>query len=155
MDKLLAELEDYFEYRDVKSNTVSKVDVIWHLYHSLKTINVICEGLLRSNPKDYKSKINFVRIFVLTTGIIPRGKAKAPKFVIPPSYVETNELYELLSEAKNNLKKIEPLAANANCGHPYFDMINKAQAKKFLRIHTKHHIKIIKDILREHSLKRF
>ncbi|MEO0902674.1 MAG: hypothetical protein AAFY00_11940, partial [Bacteroidota bacterium] len=45
-------------------------------------------------------------------------------------------------------KMIEGLSEDAHFEHPNFDVINKGQTKRFLKIHTGHHLKIIKDILK-------
>ncbi len=148
MDGQIAALEGHILKRDVLNPKVSKVDVAWHLDHSLKTINRICKALENSNPEEYKSSFNFSRLCVFAWGDFPRGIAKAPKVVRPPEKILTENLYVQLEEAKENLKKIESLDENVHFEHPYFNVINKGQTKRFLKIHTYHHLKIIEDILK-------
>ena len=148
MDGQIELLESYIIQRDISNPKVSKADVAWHLDHSLKTINRICETLKKSNPEEFKSNFNFARIFIFAWGDFPRGVAKAPRAVRPPEEILTEDLYSQLEEAKTNLKMIEGLSEDAHFEHPNFDVINKAQTKRFLKIHTGHHLKIIKDILK-------
>ncbi|MEM9078934.1 MAG: DUF1569 domain-containing protein [Bacteroidota bacterium] len=148
MDDQVALLESYIVQRDAYNPKVSKADVAWHLDHSLKTINRICNTLEKSNPKEFKSNFNFARIFIFAWGDFPRGVAKAPRAVRPPEEIVTEDLYSQLEEVKANLKMIEDLSEDAHFEHPNFDVINKGQTKRFLKIHTGHHLKIIKDILK-------
>ncbi|WP_350286438.1 DUF1569 domain-containing protein [uncultured Croceitalea sp.] len=145
----LVTLTGHIKNRDAKNTTVSAVDVAWHLDHSLKSINGICEALAQSDPKAYRSNINFARLFVFTWGDFPRGVAKAPKQVLPPTVIHTNDLYQQLQEVRENLKKLEQLEAKAHYKHPYFNVIDKGQTKRFIKIHTRHHLKIVQDILGE------
>lgn len=149
LDSQFSEIVDYIPQRDRLNTKISEVDVAWHLDHCLKTINRVCEMLESSNPQDFKSNFNFIRVCVFTLGIIPRGYAKAPKSVRPPEVINTDSLFLQIEEAKENLKKLESLDAKTHFKHPYFDIINKGQTKRFLKLHTQHHLKIIKDILKE------
>ena len=147
MDVQLEMLTTYIESRDISNPKVSKANVAWHIDHSLKTINRICEVLISSNPKEFKTNFSISRILIYARGDFPRGIAKAPKKVRPPEEILTENLYSQLDEARKNLKKIALLDKNAHFVHPYFKTINRNQSKKFLLIHTKHHLKIIRDIL--------
>ncbi|WP_396591444.1 DUF1569 domain-containing protein [Allomuricauda sp. R78024] len=149
LDEQFSEIVDYIPKRDKFNKKISEVNVAWHLDHSLRTINRICEALERSDPNGFKSNFSWSRIFVFTSGIIPRGVAKSPKSVIPPKVIVTDSLYLQIEEAKANLKKIESLNEKAHFKHPYFNVIDKGQTKRFLKIHTQHHLKIVKDILKE------
>ncbi|MBS9462448.1 DUF1569 domain-containing protein [Flagellimonas sp. 389] len=149
LDKQFSEIEHYIPHKDSIDTLVSKVDVAWHLDHSLKTINKICEALEKSDPKAFKFNINLTRIAVFTYGDFTRGVAQSPKIVLPPKVIFKDSLYVQLEEASKNLVKIESLDTKAHFKHPYFNVLNKKQTKRFLKVHTHHHLKIIKDILKE------
>ncbi|PWL40165.1 DUF1569 domain-containing protein [Flagellimonas aquimarina] len=147
LDEQFSEIVTYIPKRDMFNEKISEVDVAWHLDHSLRTISKVCEALENSNPDEYRLNFSLSRVFVFTTGIIPRGVAQSPKSVMPPKVIVTDSLYLQIEEARENLKKIELLKEKAHFKHPYFNVIDKGQAKRFLKIHTQHHLKIIKDIL--------
>jgi hypothetical protein len=149
LDDELIEIEKLFEKRAFKNTSVSEADVAWHLDHMLKTINRITENIAASNPKEYDSKFNIQRIVVHTTGKIPRGVAQSPQNVRPPSNILLDSLHLQLKEAKQNLEKISELNEKAFFAHPVFDDLDRDQTRRFLEIHTRHHLKIIKDILEE------
>ncbi|MEM1002766.1 MAG: DUF1569 domain-containing protein [Bacteroidota bacterium] len=146
---LIKEIESLVPLRDRKNIEVSQADVAWQLDHSLKVINRISDTLERSNPADYKSSINPGRIFVLGGGYIPRGRAQSPDVVRPPEIIWTEDLYEQIREAINNIEVIKDLPDDAHFSHFAFGQMNKGQTIRFLEVHTKHHLKIVKDIVKE------
>ena len=149
LSPLLTQVENYIPQRDKINTDVSKVDVAWQLDHILKTINRITEALKTSKPDDYKSSINAARIFTLTGGYIPRGRAQSPDVVKPPEVILTKDLYSQLEQAKKNISKLKELEDKTNFEHPYFGQLNKSHTIRFLEVHTKHHRKIVKDIVKE------
>ena len=80
----------------------------------------------------------------MTTGYIPRKKAKAPKFTIPSGGEIIQNIENLIVDIKKNLPEVENLNANSFVEHPLFGHLNLKQTIKFLSIHTHHHLKIIK-----------
>jgi len=50
--------------------------------------------------------------------------------------------------AKKTIKDLETLDPKSNFKHPLFGRLNLKQTRFFLIIHTKHHLKIIEDILK-------
>ncbi len=148
----LEELETNIEYQDRLDREISEVGVAWHLDHMLKVINRIYDNLESSNPEDYQRNINFTRMAVFISGSMPRGRGKAPKSVTPPENIKTEDILSQLLEARQKLSKIDSLHEKANFEHPVFGQLNRKQSKRFIEIHTNHHLKIIKDILAEDSL---
>ncbi len=149
LDSQLLEIEGYFDQRAIKNEAVSQAAIAWHLDHMLKTINRISENLLRSDPNAYIPKFNMQRIVVHTSGIIPRGAAQSPPSVRPPDVVLLDSLTVQLQKARQNLIDISGLDENAFFAHPVFDHLDRDQSRRFLEIHTNHHLKIIQDILGE------
>ena len=148
LEPLLADIENAIQFRDQKDLAVSKVDVAWQLDHMLKVINRITDTLERSNPDAYSSSINAARTMSLTAGYIPRGRAQSPDVVRPPEIIITEDIYAQLEDARANINTLIALDKNANFEHPYFGQLNKGQAVRFLEVHTKHHLKIVDDILK-------
>ncbi len=149
MKSELNKIEEYLIHRDSLNKEVSRVAVAWHLDHSLKVINGICDSLQKSKPTAYKRKFNMARTFSFTFGFIPRGRAQSPKSVLPPDTIKTDDIVSQLAIARDKLSILDALDDKSNFKHPVFNQLNKKQAKKFIEIHTRHHLKIVRDILKE------
>ena len=148
LDILVKELEDYMAIKDKTAPQISDKDVAWHIAHSLKVIQVVIQAMIDSDPNRYKSSFNIKKALVMATGWIPRGGGKAPK----PTRPEKEEMEE--ASLRSDFDETRMLMAvifkktqeNSYLQHPYFGMLNREETMKFLDIHTKHHLKIIKDI---------
>ncbi len=147
LSPLIEMVENYIPQRDSIDPEVSKVDVAWQLDHILKTINRISEALEKSNPEKYSSSTNAMRIITLTAGYIPRGRAQSPEIVRPPETILTSDIQKQIKEAQANIEKLKKLDDNSYFNHFVFGDLNKSQTIRFLEVHTKHHLKIVKDIL--------
>lgn len=151
MNKLLNQVQKlatYLSDLDKINTTISSVAVGWHIEHSLLVIKQITATVAQSDPLLYKRKFNFTRTWVYLFNYIPRGKAKAPKVVIPSSNLNIQHLeasIEHTYQAINYLKDCQP---NQYFMHPFFGQLNQKQTLRFLAIHTAHHLKIIRDILK-------
>jgi hypothetical protein len=145
---LLHQLENHISYFEKTNPKVSNSTVGWQIDHCLLVINGIIGQLEISDPLKYQPKWTFPKFMVFTTGKIPRGKAQAPKVVIPNQVATQEELLSKIAAAKNNVLKLDSFSENQFFNHPYFKDLNVKQTKKFLTIHTKHHLKIIEDILK-------
>jgi hypothetical protein len=145
---LLQQLESHISNFEKTNPKVSNSTVGWQIDHCLLVINGIIGQLEISDPLKYQPKWTFPKFMVFTTGKIPRGKAQAPKVVIPNQVATQEELLAKLAAAKNNVLKLDSFSENQFFNHPFFKDLNVKQTKKFLTIHTKHHLKIIEDILK-------
>lgn len=149
MDSQLYDIAYLIQFRDRLNKKVSKMPVAWHLDHTLKVVNRIHDVLKTSDPTVYKKRYNLSRIFSFTFGFIPRGKGRSPAAVLPPDDIRTEDILSQLEMARENLANLQDLDPNVNFIHPVFGQLNKKQTHRFLKIHTKHHLKIIQDILRK------
>lgn len=149
MESQIQELKAYLAHRDAINPKVSQVQVAWHIDHSLKVINAVCDALSASDPKKYKKQFSSNRWICFTLNYIPRGVGRAPRSVRPPDIIDSKEILAQLQLARHNLVSIETLEDSVNFKHPYFKILNKDQSKRFLKLHTQHHLKIIRDILRK------
>jgi len=148
LEKELKFMEDSIQFKERKNLKVSKATVGWHLDHSLKVLNGVLIAIKESDPKLYKKKFNSLRFITFILGKFPRGKAKSPKRVLPPEIIETTAIENQLRELKKNIEFIPELKEHQFFEHPFFCHLNKKQTIKFLGMHTNHHLKIIKDILK-------
>jgi hypothetical protein len=149
MEKLnnkIAQLEAKISEFEKINLSVSNATVGWQIEHSLKTIFQIIQVVKNSNPSDYQWKFNKSKLFISVLGFIPRGKAKAPKVVLPDENITAESLKNSLHKTKTALQDWESFDKNAYFLHPFFGKLNKKSTEWFLNLHTNHHLKIINDI---------
>ena len=147
LNHLLVEIENLIPHKDLENILVSRATIGWQLDHTLKVFNTVCLALKNSNQKDYKRQLNYWRILLFPFGYIPRGKAKAPKIVLPPEVITKENLKAQLEIAKNHTVVLKTLPNHAYFKHFIFGVLTKKQTLRFLEMHTKHHLKIVRDIL--------
>lgn len=147
LQPLMDRLESRIPRRDCSSPEVSKVDVAWHLDHSLKVVNSIHDALAGSDPRAYRPRFNPLRAFVFATGKLARGKGKAPEATRPPATIRTEDIEEQLKIARRYLSAITHLPEKSHFEHPAFGVLHRDRALRFLEIHTNHHLSIIEDII--------
>ena len=148
LDAILPELANYIADHKQSNHAISEVAVGWHLEHSLLVIKQITATVAQSEPKLYKSKFNVKRFVVFLTKTIPRGKANAPKVVIPTEEITVDSLQESLKNTYQAITYLKDCEEKQYFMHPFFGQLNKKQTIKFLAIHTEHHLKIVRDILK-------
>jgi len=148
LDKELKELEDLFAHSSRLKTEVSAKGVDWHIDHSLKVLNGVSKSLKRSDPSEYKRQFNLLRSIVFAFQIIPKGKGRAPKTVVNDGEILEKDLYLQLKEAKEQLMELEDISEKSFFKHPYFGLLSLKMSMQFLNIHTRHHIKIIRDIIK-------
>ncbi len=147
-DNLLSQLRNALPHYQKKAESISKSGIDWHIDHCLKVICNIGKALIKSEPQNYHSKFNSIRFYILTTGHIPRGKGKAPKITSAIEKINLADIEQLFMDAESIWKRVDQLPWNHYFTHPFMGDLKKKKTLKFLRIHTKHHLKIIQDIIK-------
>lgn len=142
----LQEMQGVAEQWESANPAVSASSVGWHLLHNLQVINSVVATLAASNPEEYAPKHSFVKWFVLLTKKIPRGKARAPKAVVP-EMISKEALDAALDRASLSVLNLLNQQPKQFFSHPIFGDLNTRQTQRFLWIHTEHHLKIVRDIL--------
>jgi hypothetical protein len=152
--KDLAECKRYLAREDALDESVSH----WTLYKQIEHILAVNRKILKlivtedewtSEPESKTLRGHII----LPLGLIPRGKAKAPKSV-HPSGLSQEELKELAAEVDSYLKQVEEIANNGKLpkqiigNHPYFGGLSGSDWMRMIEIHQIHHLKIVKDIVR-------
>jgi len=79
---------------------------------------------------------------------LPRGKAQAPKKVLPPDIILVDDLMSQLKLAQKHIKRLKVLPKTSYFDHHVFGKLNKRQTLRFLETHTRHHLKIANEILK-------
>lgn len=148
--KKLEELTSFIPRHSALAPQVSKQSVGWHIDHSLKVIAQAEKRLSQTNPEQYQAPgFNLWKSVVMITGYIPRGKVKAPKLVQPEVEEFTEEaLRQKERDARVLIEEALQASPKGYFEHPIFGHVARDEAQKFLAVHTHHHIKIIKDILK-------
>jgi len=147
LNDLIGQIENNLSQWEKQNTTISHATVGWQLDHSLLVINGIIAQLAKSNPKDYQWRPNWKRVYIKLRNNIPRGKAKAPKQVLPVDVIAIEDLQNKLALAKSNIALLEKLHKNSFFTHPYFGDLNLKATIWFLKLHTQHHLKIVNDII--------
>ena len=145
---LVNELETKIQHSEKLNNAVSNASVGWHIQHNLLVALQIIEAVEKSDPAAYEYKFNFKKILVFTLNKIPRGKAKAPESVQPKETIDADEMNKEIQLLKTRLDVLNNLPAASYFTHPLFGKLNVKGTIKMLKIHTKHHIDIINDIIK-------
>ena len=149
LSMLIDQLEQHIAKQTLIDTSVSQSPVGWHIEHSLLTLNSIVEALKKSEPASYKWKFSFPKILVFTMNKIPRGRGKAPTWVLPKETYSTESLKAHIISSRQKLLELEKLPLNNYIRHPVFGNLRLKPTLKFLAIHTQHHLNIIKDILKK------
>jgi len=150
MDKLLKlidELESKNLFYSRSNPAVSKASVGWHIEHSLLVIGKTIKALENSDPKDYKWEFSLARLVVYTRNKVPRGRGKAPEVVRPKGDIQKDSLKANIELARGKVRELSSLHPKQNFKHPYFKKLDVKDTLKFLRLHTKHHLDIIVEII--------
>lgn len=142
----LQDLKQFIPEKDLLNTEVSGAPVGWHIAHSLLVINNVFESLKASAPKDYKRSFSFWKTLVILLRKIPRGRAKSPSAVLPPGEIKTDFLQKQWEMATAQIMLMQNFQKKAFFMHPFFKHLNRDETKKFLEIHTEHHLKIIREI---------
>jgi hypothetical protein len=151
MDKLtryINELETKVPHFEMLVPSVSQSSVGWHIQHSLLAASQIIKTVAASDPGKYKWQFNPMRILVFTINKIPRGKGKAPKAVVPVDPVIPEQLIDDCGKLKTRIGILTSLKPNQYFEHPYFGNLNVKATIKMLKIHTRHHLAILDDIIK-------
>lgn len=142
------QLHNFILKGNQQNSKVSVHGTYWHIDHSLQVLQAVIDSFKQSDPKDYQPKFSFTKLLIMSTGYIPRGKGRAPKQTLPQNELSQKELLSKLEKVKLEIDNWYKLDKNKTFKHPLFAWLNSKETIKFMGIHTYHHIKIIKDILK-------
>lgn len=148
LENSLKRIENYIPAADSIHLKISKATVGWQLDHSLKVMNSVVKVMQDSDPNMYVDNFSFLGKVLLCINFIPRGKAKVPKKLVSPTIILKDDLYAQLTLAKENLLAVQKVDKNAYFKHPIFGNVNQERALRFFYVHTHHHLKIVKQVLK-------
>ena len=125
---------------------VSKATVGWHIAHSYLVIIKSCENLLSNTNRPSKNRKWLQQEIFFILRKIPRNKIQAPEFVVPADYSE-KEIKRLYSKTITLIEQVERIT-DGYLSHPFLGPIKLKRVPLFLRIHTVHHLQIIREIIK-------
>lgn len=136
-----------------KNAKVSGWNVGEHLEHTALTMAAMNGRLLEALDAEHNTRAGptWAGRVVLLTGFIPRGRGKAPQVTLPPDNPTPERIVRNLSEARKKLAELERnLAeieiATGRSAHPVLGQFSPAEWLRFIDIHNRHHLKIIREI---------
>lgn len=118
-----------------------------HIHHCTLAMTGICRALAASSLPAPPAGLNIARTVVMISGRIPRGRAKSPQEAVPPDVVDEAELSSLLDESERLVGKTHTLEPDRWFRHFAFGVLRRDLSLKLIRIHNRHHLRIIRQIL--------
>jgi hypothetical protein len=143
----LESLRQTAELADLRAPAVSEWTTGMHVHHCCLTMTGVCRLLLESRSPLPSRGISILREAIFLTGRIPRGRAKSPVQVLPEEGLGTAQLLSLLDESERQIELARGALAGAWFRHFALGVMDRDRTLRFLRIHNRHHARIIADIL--------
>ena len=160
-DGLLEEIDRATQLANQPERSAARADTVSHwgvqqqLDHLLITDEAILAGLRRGLagelPARAQGRPTFMGQLILWAGFIPRGKGRAPEFVLPgdrpaaelaAGFTALRRDYEALTDSLGDIERNKGTQP-----HPILGHFTGAQWLRFAHLHHRHHWKIIDDIL--------
>ncbi len=137
----------------LRAPAVSEWSIGMHVHHCCLAMIKICQSLVASTPPTPRSRFSFRTALVFSSGRIPRGRGRSPDAVLPRQDISPAELLTLLDESERILTEVHDLDPKTWFRHFAFGVLDRNKTLRFIRIHNRHHLRIISDIVsnREHS----
>ena len=143
----LSALREAASSSDIMAPEVSGWTVGMHVQHCCLTMIGVCRVLIDSAPPLPDRRFSLLTTLIFLAGRIPRGRAQAPKQVLPVAGVSGDQLVALLDESEQLLESVRAARADSWFRHFRFGVLDRDQTLKFIGIHNGHHSRIISDIL--------
>lgn len=148
INNLLNNLEAQIDKYSILNKAISEGNVGWHIVHSCLVIDSVCGAVLKSDATKFIKKFSFKAFLVLLLNSFPRGKAKAPSFTMPSEQLNPASILQSIQASRKSIVALAKAGKNQYFTHPIFGDLNASDTFKFLAVHTNHHLKIIKDVIK-------
>jgi len=142
----LSELRSFVRYAGLSAPAVSDWSVGMHVHHCCLAMIEICRAISDSTPPPPRVRWSLVTLAVFLSGRIPRGRGRSPEIALPKQDVTEVELSSLLDQCQRSVAETMKLASGSWFRHFAFGVLNRDKALKLVRIHNRHHLRIIADI---------
>ena len=131
-----------------------------HLHHVTAINEQVFDWLLRTARSgeaapEVEGRLSAAGRVLLTVGRLPRGRARSPQRFTPPDQVSRQVLEERARRTHAQLRELEAhlealRRSDARLPHPVFGALTAPQWVRFAGVHSRHHLLIVRDIVREH-----
>ena len=148
IERSIDEFRALVSHADATAPSVSEWSVGMHIHHCCLSMIGISKSLRKSTPPMPRAKPSLARTIVVKFGFIPRGRAQSPSFVVPQPAMAQTELAALLDTSRELLGVAKTLDPGTWFGHPLLGTMRRDDAFAFVRVHNRHHLRIVADILR-------
>jgi len=144
----LDEMEGSLPRASATDDTVSGWSVGQQIEHTLSALSAMSVALRRGRNEADGRRPNRFLALVLESGTIQRGRVKAPSAMLPSDHPDKKNLQRLILKTRNRISILGGLPPQASFVHHILGPMHRDEALQFMSIHTEHHLKIIRDILR-------
>lgn len=134
-------------YRSAVTPRVSRWPVGMHIHHCSLTMVGVTRAVMRQSGPRPRWTPNLLRTTVLLTGRIPRGRAQTPAEARPTPGCDERQLLSVLRDADDIVRELVDAPADAWFHHFALGIIRMRSVPRFLEVHNRHHLRIIRDIL--------
>jgi len=143
----LDDLRNALEHARLSVPAVSDWSVAMHVHHCCLAMIEIWQALVASTPPPPRSRRSFWTWVVFLSGHIPRGRQRSPQVALPKHDVSDAELLSLLDRCQQIAADVRKLDPGTWFRHVALGVLNRDKAFKFIRIHNRHHLRIIADMV--------
>ena len=145
-----AEIRTLLHGNNAMAASVSRWGVFKHVEHLLSVNVGILTALKEKRVEDDPAARNLLGFVVLGTGYIPRGAGESPEKFLPEgaSLAELHKMERSVSDQLNTLGSEELESDGVILNHPRFGGLTATEWLRFAEVHTEHHLKIAREILR-------
>ena len=142
----IRQFREALDHAGLKAGQISDWPVGLHIQHCALAMVGICRAMTKAELPPPKAGFNLLRPIVLLTGRIPRGRAKSPDEVVPSPDLSDRDLARLIDLAERMMGKARSLPPEAWYRHFAFGILKRDAALRVLKVHNRHHLRIIRDI---------
>ena len=152
LETLASQPDDRLFFRAEKVSNWSAADHLLHIALTTRAMSGVIRRSIESEDASAAGGRTLVGRAVLATGWIPRGVGKAPKEYLP-QVSSRDEVAAQLEEAHRAVRLLESglpgiESARARSNHFAFGDLTAFQWLQLVKIHTRHHLKIVRDVQR-------
>jgi hypothetical protein len=134
-------------HRSAVTIPISRWSVGMHIHHCSLAMVGVARAVMRQSGARPRWSPNVLRTMVLVTGCIPRGRAQTPAEARPEPGFDERRLVSALRDAEEMVRELVDAPADAWFRHFALGIIRMRSVPRFLEIHNRHHLRIIRDIL--------